>query len=153
EINNNKDDEPLKEITSHLEASDNIYISSIEYDISYDKQDISNFWHKESFNDDSDNSESDDPITAISTNLASNSSTNTQIIKTMQHIIYNFLFEYWNELKMVSLLSLLLDLYLKVLSNWNKETKKNAKTELRCQFEILITSNYEQTPTYSNSKN
>ncbi|CAG8571058.1 27706_t:CDS:2 [Gigaspora margarita] len=133
--------------------------AEVEYNNSDDKQNTSSFRHEESSDDDSDNSESDDSnssmhyyqisVIATSTNLVSNFSSNTQIVKTMQHIIYDSLFEYWNEPKMVGLLAMLLGPCLKTLSNWDEETQEKAKTELLNQFKSLILSNYEQTPIYS----
>ncbi|CAG8833717.1 35816_t:CDS:2, partial [Gigaspora margarita] len=137
--------------------------AEVEYNNSDDEQDMPSFRHEESSDDNSDDLESDDSnssmhyhqtsVTATSTNLVSNSSSNTQIVKTMQHIIYDSLFEYWNEPKMVGLLAMLLDLRLKTLSNWDKETQEKAKTKILNQFKSLISSNYEQTPTYSYSTN
>ncbi|CAG8727217.1 12377_t:CDS:1, partial [Dentiscutata erythropus] len=56
-----------------------------------------------SSNDNSNDSEND------TSDLTNDSSQNTHLIKSMHHIIYNSLFDYWNEPLMVSLLATLLD--------------------------------------------
>ncbi|CAG8589472.1 18584_t:CDS:2, partial [Racocetra fulgida] len=105
--------------------------TEITDDILYE-EDTPNFHHEESSDDDSDeldleiseattNCRQKHSTTIVSTNLANNSLQNAQVIKTMQNIIYNSLFDYWNEPVMT------------------------AKIELTHQFEVLIASNLEQT--------
>jgi hypothetical protein len=62
----------------------------------------------------------------------------------MKRTIYDSLFAYWNEPIMIGLIASLLDPRLKTLSNWNEETRNNAKTELMHQFEEIINSNSAQ---------
>ncbi|CAG8796928.1 24406_t:CDS:1, partial [Dentiscutata erythropus] len=64
-------------------------------------------------NDNSDNSEND------ASELTNDSSQTTYLIKSICQIIYNFLFDYWNKLLIVSLLAALLDLRLKTLTSWD----------------------------------
>ncbi|CAG8800038.1 14252_t:CDS:2, partial [Gigaspora margarita] len=111
----------------------------MEYYVSNDEQDTSNFCYKKSSDDDSEDSELDVPKSPV--NLANNSLSNTQIIKTMQNIIYDSLFEYWDEPKMIGLLVSLLDPRLKTLSCWDEETQERAKAELTHQFVTLVSSN------------
>ncbi|CAG8830552.1 40030_t:CDS:2, partial [Gigaspora margarita] len=183
EVNDNKDEnlvlqeinnyvaELLEEITSHFRASYNISISSgsafkfifASAKVGYNNSDDEQTYHEVLSGDDSDNLESDNSnslmhyyqisVIATSTNLVSNFLSNTQIVKTIRHIIYDSLFEYWNKPKMVGLLAMLLDLHLKTLSNWNEKTQEKAKPKLLNQFKSLILSNYEQTPIYSYSTN
>ncbi|CAG8824821.1 39949_t:CDS:2, partial [Gigaspora margarita] len=87
-----------------------------------DEQDTPNFRHEELLDDNSNNLEND------TSELTNNSSQNTSyLIKSMHYIIYNSLFDYWNKPIMVGLLAMLLDLWLKMLSNWDPNTQKRAK--------------------------
>ncbi|CAG8840156.1 43696_t:CDS:1, partial [Gigaspora margarita] len=113
---------------------------------------IPNFRYKESSDDDSDDSEND------TSELTNDSSQNTPyLIKSMCHIIYNSLFDYWNKPIMVGLLATLLDPQLKMLSNWDLNTQERAKAELTRQFKNIETPDREQTisiyTTFSNSNN
>ncbi|CAG8841534.1 31892_t:CDS:2, partial [Gigaspora margarita] len=124
----------------------------MEYYVSNDEQDTSNFRHEESSDDDSEDSELDVPKSPV--NLADDSLSNTQDIKTIQNIIYDSLFEYWYKPKMIGLLASLLDPRLKTLSCWDEETQERAKAELIHQFVTLVSSNSEQTTSmHINSKN
>ncbi|CAI2202161.1 13333_t:CDS:1, partial [Funneliformis geosporum] len=49
----------------------------------------------------------------------------------MKQTIYDSLFKYWNQPIMIGLLASLLDLWLKILSNWDEEIQNKAKEELR----------------------
>ncbi|GBB84285.1 hypothetical protein RclHR1_01090024 [Rhizophagus clarus] len=69
----------------------------------------------------------------------------------MKKTIYNSLFVYWNEPIMIGLLALLLDLRLKTLFNWDKETCKKAKKELMRQFGELIDLSLVQSSSSSGS--
>ncbi len=62
----------------------------------------------------------------------------------MKQTIYNFLFIYWNEPIMISLLAFLLELWLKTLSNLDEATHNKSKTKLMYQFKELINSNLAQ---------
>ncbi|CAG8775338.1 20725_t:CDS:2, partial [Gigaspora rosea] len=94
-----------------------------------------------SSDDYSDDSEND------TSELTNDSSQNTpHLIKSMRHIIYNSLFDYWNE-----------PIMLKTLSNWDPNTQERAKAELTHQFKNIATPDREQTTsiytTSSNSNN
>ncbi|CAG8569237.1 26038_t:CDS:2 [Dentiscutata erythropus] len=106
---------------------------------------------QESSDDNSDDSENN------TSDLTNDSFQNTHLIKSMWHIIYNSLFDYWNKPLMVGLLATLLDPQLKTLFSWDQKTQKKAKAELARQFKDIATSNYEQTTSIytisSNSNN
>lgn len=73
------------------------------------------------------------------------------VLEIMKQTIYNSLFVYWNEPKMIGLLASLLDPRLKTLSNWDEETRNKAKTELMHQFEKLIDLSSVQSSSSNNS--
>ncbi|CAG8475208.1 25830_t:CDS:2 [Dentiscutata erythropus] len=124
-----------------------------------------NFCHEESSNDDSEESDIDtlEALTnyrqihssGVTSTDSTNNLQNAKVINTMKNIIYNSLFDYWNEFVMTGLLASLLDLHLKTLSSWDDITQEKAKAKLTCQFELLIASNNEQTMASTNitSKN
>ncbi|CAG8607966.1 9266_t:CDS:2 [Dentiscutata erythropus] len=67
--------------------------------------------------------------------------TTQAILKTLQHIIYNSLFDYWGESLIPGLLATLLDFRLKILANWSNNIQDMAKKELTHQFKELINFN------------
>ncbi|CAG8802684.1 121_t:CDS:2, partial [Gigaspora margarita] len=157
EVSNDEGDKPFVEITSFNSGKklcELIYkVHNITNNIRINcKIDTPNFCYKESSNDNSDDSDLDVPKSPV--NLDSDFVPNTQVTKTIRHIIYDSLFEYWNEPIMIGLLASLLDPYLKTLSSWDEETQEKAKAELKHQFETLISSNNNLTASmYANSKN
>ncbi|CAG8802872.1 8042_t:CDS:2, partial [Gigaspora margarita] len=135
-------------------------------DILNEEEDTPSFRYEESSDDDSDESDFEisealtnhsqiDSNRVTLTNSSNNLLQNAQVIKTMRSIIYNSLFDYWNEPVMTSLLAFLLDPRLKTLSSWDEKTQEKAKAELTHQFELLIATNLEQTmaSTSETSKN
>ncbi|CAG8520245.1 13761_t:CDS:2 [Cetraspora pellucida] len=121
------------------------------HDNSTENMNTPNFHYEELSDDDSDDSEND------TSELTNDSSQNTYLFKSMCYIIYNSLFDYWNESLMVGLLATLLDSRLKTLSSWDQKTQEKVKAELTCQFKNIATPNHEQTTsiytTSSNSNN
>ncbi|CAG8555238.1 1944_t:CDS:2, partial [Racocetra fulgida] len=78
-------------------------------------------------------------------NTANQSNDHTRItqtiLKTLQHTIYDSLFDYWSEPLMPGLLASLLDPRLKILAIWSEDVQDMAKKELIRQFKELIGSN------------
>ncbi|CAG8801745.1 14387_t:CDS:2, partial [Gigaspora rosea] len=129
-------------------------------------EDMPSFRHEESSDDNSDESDFEiskaltnyrqiDSNRVTPTNSSNNLLQNAQVIKTIRSIIYNSLFDYWNEPVMTGLLASLLDPRLETLSSWDEKTQEEAKAELTHQFELLIATNLEQTTasTSETSKN
>ncbi|CAG8784491.1 14440_t:CDS:2, partial [Racocetra fulgida] len=73
---------------------------------------------------------SDDEITNIASQNTNQNHTTQAILKTLQHTIYDSLFDYWGEPLMPGLLATLLDPRLKTLANWSNDIQDMAKKEL-----------------------
>ncbi|CAG8589089.1 11685_t:CDS:2, partial [Racocetra fulgida] len=151
----------------YREASNDQMISSSSVDIStahIDNQPSAtkkskpkyrrNYAKIKSSDDNSEDSECDDldPLyheAVATTNSADGSLQNFLIIKSIYHIIYNSLFDYWNEPIMIGLLASLLNSTLKTLSNWDEETRKKAKEELKYQYKHIISSSSTTVPEHA----
>ncbi|CAG8665939.1 5191_t:CDS:1, partial [Racocetra fulgida] len=113
---------------------------------------------QETSNYDSESESSDDENESdISVNTQENQSENNPelIVKNIQKIIYNSLFEYWDHPSQICLIATLLDPRLKEMSYANEETRNNAINECRHQLHQLMniqspTSNENTTPSSKN---
>ncbi|CAG8818959.1 1109_t:CDS:1, partial [Racocetra persica] len=96
---------------------------------------------QETSNYDSESELSDDENKSdISVNTQENQAKNSSelIIKNIQKIIYNSLFDYWDHLSQICLIATLLDPRLKEMSFANEEIRNNAINECRHQLHQLM---------------